>query len=213
MALRCHVNIKRNSVVAIIDTEATISIMIKKLMNKLGLVIQESSQVIIITANGQRERALGVIKNVPLVIHGILIKTTFQIIESTDETLLLGIDWCKKNKVNVDFDNNEMLITCSLDKAIVLVQCIVGNRIPTIVFDEEIDQLIDEELEYDTEDDVEERESFHIGTESYQDDSDSDNETSSQSWADEVEAYEREILQQDEVKNPKYVLNILYDQD
>src|SRR5215216_2506286 len=140
MALRCHVNIKRNSVVAIIDTGAAVSIMTKKLMKKLGLTIQEASQVIIVTANGQRERALGVIKNVPLIIHEILIKTTFQVIESTDKTLLLGIDWCRKNKVNVDFDNNEMLITSGLDKVIVPVQCVVGNRIPTIVFDEEIDQ-------------------------------------------------------------------------
>ena len=53
MALRCHVNIKRNSVVAIIDTGAAVSIMTKKLMKKLGLTIQEASQVIIVTANRQ----------------------------------------------------------------------------------------------------------------------------------------------------------------
>jgi len=66
-----------------------------------------------------------------------------------------------------------MLITCGLDKAIVPVQCVVGKRIQTIVFDEEIDQMIDEELEYDTDDDAEERESFHIETEDYQNDSES----------------------------------------
>ncbi|CAG8736768.1 5231_t:CDS:1, partial [Funneliformis mosseae] len=54
--------------------------------------IDEPSQIIIVTANRQRERALGTIKNVLLIIQGILIKMTFQVIDSTDQTLLLGID-------------------------------------------------------------------------------------------------------------------------
>src|SRR5215216_4548632 len=105
-----------------------------------------------------------------------------------------------------------MLITNGLDKVIVPVQCVVGNKTPTIVFDEEIDQMIDEELEYDTDNDAEERESYHIKTSDYQSDIDNESETSTQSWADEMEEYERSILQE-EAKDPKYVLNILYDQD
>jgi len=52
MALRCHIKIKKNPVTAIIDTGAAVSIMTHKLMKKLGLDIDEPSQIIIITANG-----------------------------------------------------------------------------------------------------------------------------------------------------------------
>jgi len=208
MALRCHVKIKKNPMTAIIDTGTAVSIMTHKLMKKLELDIDEPSQIIIVTANGQRERTLGTIKNVPLIIQGILIKTTFQVIDSTDQTLLLKIDWYKKNKVNVDFENNEMILTSGLDKAIVPVQCVVGKRIRAVTIEDELDEMIEQGLEYE---DEEETDSYIVEIEEQEENTNLWNETwekdSNQSWPDEVETYE------EEVNHPKYVLNILYNKD
>src|SRR5215208_6813403 len=66
IALSCYIKIKKNPVTAIIDTGTTVSIMTYKLMKKLRLDIDEPSQIIIVTANGQRKRALKTLKNVPL---------------------------------------------------------------------------------------------------------------------------------------------------
>jgi len=63
-----HIEIKLNFVKAIVDTGAAISIMTKPLMKKLGLKIDSSSKIIIVIANRKKERALGQIHNVPLVI-------------------------------------------------------------------------------------------------------------------------------------------------
>lgn len=42
------------------------------------------------------ERALGKIKDVKLAIHDLLIPTPFQVIESSKDLLLLGMDWFVK---------------------------------------------------------------------------------------------------------------------
>ena len=56
---KCYVRIRNNPVVAVLDSGATVSIIINKLRKKLELTINGSSKVIVVTANGARQRALG----------------------------------------------------------------------------------------------------------------------------------------------------------
>ena len=66
VAMRCHVNIKGQQVIAVLDSGAAVSIITAKLMRKLGLRIDRDSKTIVVTANGAREKALGTIINVKI---------------------------------------------------------------------------------------------------------------------------------------------------
>ncbi|CAB4422014.1 unnamed protein product [Rhizophagus irregularis] len=58
-----------------------------------------------ITADGTRNRALGQIEKVPIAIQTLLIPTSFHVIDSKDETLLLGTDWFRRTRAVLDFNN------------------------------------------------------------------------------------------------------------
>ncbi|CAG8615566.1 11185_t:CDS:2 [Acaulospora morrowiae] len=110
-AARCNVKIRKIPVVAVLDSGAAVSIMSKKLLTKLGLRITEPSSAVVVTANGTRERTLGKIRDVALELGGIIIPTDFQVIESTDEMMLLGMSWFKKLRARLHFDEQKLFIT------------------------------------------------------------------------------------------------------
>ena len=110
VAMHYHVNIKGQQVIAVLDSGATVSIITAKLMKKLGLRINRDSKTIVVTANGAREKALGTIINVKITLQNIVIPIDLQVIESKDETLLLGTDWFTKARANLDFDNYTLKI-------------------------------------------------------------------------------------------------------
>ncbi|CAG8641505.1 1147_t:CDS:2, partial [Cetraspora pellucida] len=99
--------IKGNPVVIVLDSGAGISIMTKKLVNKLKLKIQEKSSTVVVTMTGARTRALGKITNLNIMIQNTIIPSTVQVIESSDETLLLGTDWFQKAKARLHFDEQQ----------------------------------------------------------------------------------------------------------
>ncbi|CAG8549549.1 18030_t:CDS:2 [Cetraspora pellucida] len=69
---------------------AAVSIMTKKLMDRLGLHIQKKSSTVVVTATGAKTRALGKINRVKIAIQDAVIPSDFQIIESSDETFIKG---------------------------------------------------------------------------------------------------------------------------
>ena len=109
-AAKCYVRIKGNPVVAILDSGAAVSIMTRRLMDKLGLEPDNPSKTIVVTANGTRERAIGQITDLKISIRDLMIPIKLQIIESREETLLLGTDWFEKMKAKWDFDTRTLQI-------------------------------------------------------------------------------------------------------
>src|SRR6266480_2942963 len=79
-------------------------------MEKLGYEIEEPSNIIIKSANDQRNRSLGRINNVEILLEGEDIVTDVEVIENADKLLILGNDWIKKNVKNIDIENEEMKI-------------------------------------------------------------------------------------------------------
>ncbi|CAG8522358.1 5962_t:CDS:2, partial [Scutellospora calospora] len=109
-ATRCYVRIKGNPVVAVLDSSAAVSIMTKKLVDKLRLKILEKSSTVVVTATGAKTRALGKIKDLRITIQNTIIPSTVQVIESSDETLLLGTDWFQKVKARIHFDEQKLIL-------------------------------------------------------------------------------------------------------
>ncbi|CAG8632918.1 3038_t:CDS:2 [Acaulospora morrowiae] len=110
-AARCNMKIRNKPVVAVLDSGAAVSIMSKKLLTKLGLQISEPSNAVVVTANRTRERALGKLKDVALQLGRITVPTDFQVIESMEEMILLGMSWFKKLRARLYFDEHKLIIT------------------------------------------------------------------------------------------------------
>ncbi|GET63249.1 hypothetical protein GLOIN_2v1777707 [Rhizophagus irregularis DAOM 181602=DAOM 197198] len=65
-AAKCEFHINQQSVIAVIDSGAAVSIMTTAMMKTLKLTIDGPSEYVIKTANGTRVRSLGEIQNLPL---------------------------------------------------------------------------------------------------------------------------------------------------
>src|SRR2546429_764124 len=68
-AAKCILRINGKAITAIVDSEATTSIMTKPLMKKLGYEPNRPSRIVVVTANGNRTRSLGIIDGVVRVWH------------------------------------------------------------------------------------------------------------------------------------------------
>ncbi|CAG8629998.1 186_t:CDS:2 [Gigaspora rosea] len=103
-AAHCYIRIRGNHLIVVLDSEAAVSIMTKKLLDKLDLKIQEKSSTVVVTTTGAKTWALRRITNVGIVIQDALIASTFQIIKSSIETLLLETNWFLKAHARLHFD-------------------------------------------------------------------------------------------------------------
>src|SRR2546423_14536687 len=139
-AMRCNAGIEGRVIEAIIDSGAEVTAMSRGLMDKLGYEIDEPSNIIIKSENDQRNRSLGRINNVEILLEGEDIVTDVEVIENADELLILGNDWIKENVKNIDIENEEMKIKGSYRTRVIPI---------------ELTKEMDEE-EYESEEDVRE---------------------------------------------------------
>ncbi|GBC24699.2 retroviral aspartyl protease family protein [Rhizophagus irregularis DAOM 181602=DAOM 197198] len=170
-AVKCAVRIKGDPVYAILDSGAAVCVITKSLARKLRLEITKPSNTIVVTADGTRNRALGQIEKVPIVIQTLLIPTTFHVIDSKDETLLLGTDWFRRTRAVLDFNNKSVQLTFLAKTILALISIHIGEVPGYVSFqEEEIDNEIDEIFdEYEYEDDLIEKEIHLLNSESSED--------------------------------------------
>src|SRR5215216_3674649 len=109
-AARCDMYLNDQPITVIINTEAATNIISKKLIKKYDYKIDQPSNLIIVIANGSRVRSLGQISALPLELKRQEILTPVQVLESTDEILILGSDWLKRFRANVDYDHDILSI-------------------------------------------------------------------------------------------------------
>ena len=139
-AMRCNAGIEGKIVEAIIDTGAEITAMSRGLMEELGYNIESPSNIIIKSANDQRNRSLGRINNIEILLGGEDIITDVEVIENADKLLILGNDWIKENVKSMEIENQELRIR---------------GRYGTRVIPIESTREMDEE-EYESEEDLKE---------------------------------------------------------
>jgi len=108
--MKCEVYVGKEAVTAIVDSGAATSIITKSLMKKLNYAPDQSSKLVIVTANGARIKALGEISNLPININHMKIPTNVQVLESKDDVLILGNDWLSKVKASLDWHDQTLTI-------------------------------------------------------------------------------------------------------
>ena len=170
-AVKCNIRIRGEPVHAILDSGAAVCVITKVLARKLRLEINKPSNTIVVTADGTRSRALGQIEKVPIAIQSLLVPTTFHVIDSRDETLLLGTDWFKRTRAVLDFNNKSVRLTFLAKTVTVPIAIHVGETLKYVGFEEDFDEEELEEIfdEYEYEDLVE-KEIHLVNSESSDDD-------------------------------------------
>ncbi|CAG8741513.1 126_t:CDS:2, partial [Cetraspora pellucida] len=156
---KCYVQIQNNSILAVLNSGAAVSIMSKGLARKLGLTIKEPSNTVIVIANGTRERMLGKLLEIKLIIRDLMVPTSFQVIENSDEMLLLRMEWFQKEHAQLHFDEKKLFLRYS------------GKNIEVPIYQTREDKIelsqdygSDEDDFFDNykEENIEEVESYHI---------------------------------------------------
>ncbi|GBC00311.1 hypothetical protein RclHR1_38090001 [Rhizophagus clarus] len=95
-ATRCELYVGKEPISAVIDSGAVTSIITKSLMKQLGYQIDQPSNMVIVTANGTRIRALGMIAALPIHLSHIIVQTPVHVLDSQDDVLILGNDWLRR---------------------------------------------------------------------------------------------------------------------
>ena len=95
---------------AIVDSGAATSIITKALLDRLGYKTDRPSKLIVVTANGARTKSLGIVSNLPVTIGKIDIPTSFQVLESKDEVLILGNEWLREANAIMNWEQSSLTI-------------------------------------------------------------------------------------------------------
>ncbi|CAG8636078.1 1395_t:CDS:2 [Cetraspora pellucida] len=111
-AAYCYIRIKENLIVAVLNSSTTISIILNKITKKLQLKINEPFTTMVIIVNGARVKALKKIINLKLVMSSVVVLIMFQIIELTEQILLLGIDWFCQTGTHLHADKKKLYVQC-----------------------------------------------------------------------------------------------------
>ena len=159
-AARCDIYINNEKLSAVVDSGAATSIMTKKLMDKLGYKINEPSKLTIVTANGSRIRSLGKINRVPLELEDEFIPTTFQVLDSVDDTLILGNDWLQKVQAVLNWKKGTLTIHGANAPLITPIRYTRENQ------ESSDSSEISSSDEYESEDDLEEATIYYSETSS-----------------------------------------------
>ena len=195
----------------VIDSGATASLITKKLMKKLGYIIDQSSKLVIIAVNGEKTRALGEIMDFPLKVKGIHFTHNIQVIDFSDEILILGNDWLTKVNANLDWKERTLMLWKSNRMVSIPVQLTKSYISKTNEdFSDEIDKS-DESEEYESEN----LEEFPVYYSDFSDEY-SVNELEFNPWVDHV--FEKEIIPEDDESEGEdnlavYITSVVNDEE
>ena len=109
-AMRADLEIEDQIVSVIIDTGAAISVITDKLRRRLRIPMMGKSKFRCTIANGEKIEALGKARITVRYGNELEIESMVEVIESSEEDLILGNDIWKKLNVSIDFENKEMRI-------------------------------------------------------------------------------------------------------
>ena len=79
-------------------------------MDRLGFEVDSPSKLVVVTANGARTKSLGIVSNLPVTVGKINIPTSFQVLESKDEVLILGNEWLREANAIMDWERSTLTI-------------------------------------------------------------------------------------------------------
>ena len=147
--VKCNIRIRNRPYQAIIDSGAAISMISYQVVKELGLKIEAPSTSLIVSATGPSTRPLGIIKDLPVNIEGIIIPIDVEVMSATSYSLLLGNDWSQKVDATYSWKNKAYTIRWNKKKIHVPTTYEQNQPLPaqpTLTDEKEFDQFEQEYL-------------------------------------------------------------------
>lgn len=135
LPLHCKATVQNHPVNLIVDTGATVDLVSKSFLNKIGKKIQRPTDRIIHTASGVTFRPLGEIDDLPIQIEDQQIPTLVYVDDTDEYDLLVSIQWLKRSQAVLDLVNMDLTIRRD------------GTLISTNLYDQEKIEEIQQETE------------------------------------------------------------------
>jgi len=146
-AAKCDLYVGKTPVTAVIDSGAATSIITRPLLKELGYQISGPSNMVIVTANGSRVRALGTVNALPINLRHMIIPTDIHVLESQDKVLILGNDWLREVDAKMDWKNEELTLRAKGRTIRVPIRFTLERAYIAAEVNESDDEFEDEELE------------------------------------------------------------------
>src|SRR5436305_6056987 len=105
--MQIQVRINNHLTKLILDSGSAISLISQDFARKLGIKATEPSKLLISTAAGKVSRLLGKIVNLSIQIDSIKIPSTVHIIDTNDYQVLVGNDWLKEARTQINWNSGE----------------------------------------------------------------------------------------------------------
>ncbi|OBZ81981.1 hypothetical protein A0J61_09970 [Choanephora cucurbitarum] len=142
----------------LVDCGACQNIISEQAMKEMGLEIDASSQVVFTLGNTSKQASLGQVYDVPINIGDVTIPVTMEMLPNSPAPIVLGTDFLKRAKADLDFDLDTMTITYKRVKAGIpirvqrqgkLVDQILPRQPPVHMESDQVDE--DSEVDYEEE--------------------------------------------------------------
>src|SRR5436190_15635145 len=124
-------------------------------MRRLGYSIDRRSKLVIITANGEYVHPLGKISALPVTIGSMTVETPVQVLDSSDEVLIIGNDWLNQMDAVLDWKKERLSITGRNTTVTVPVVCTQRKTTEEEFIESEDSTETESETETETESDSE----------------------------------------------------------
>jgi hypothetical protein len=108
--LKCYININGSKIKAIVDSGAAGTILSRHAMEQIGYQIEETTNRNIISANGNRNKTLGKIKDLPIQIEDNVIPIDVEVMETNAYNILIGNDWLSKADATYNWKNHQLTV-------------------------------------------------------------------------------------------------------
>ena len=96
---------------AIVDTEAGSSIITKYILDCLGWDIEEPVRTVLVIADRSKSTPLGEVREVPITFGNETITINMIVTASETYQIILGNNWLKKAKANINLEAETMTFT------------------------------------------------------------------------------------------------------
>ncbi|GBB91667.1 hypothetical protein RclHR1_19010001 [Rhizophagus clarus] len=162
-AMYCDANVKGVKVPLIVDSGAAGSIVAHHFLSQLGVHIDQPSTTSMVNVNGERKIPIGEVLNFPIKVQGIEVPIDMVVTEAETYSVIVGNDWLRKVKANIDYETSTMTINWKGKEARVPVEYqLVSDAKQVERVEEEEDSEEEEEKEIENEDEDEEYEEVEL---------------------------------------------------
>ena len=107
-AMYCDATIRGVKIPLIIDSGAAGSIVTHQFLSELGVHIDRPSTTSMVNVNGEKKMPMGEVLNFPITVQEIEVPINVVVTEAETYSVIVGNDWLRKVKANIDYETSTM---------------------------------------------------------------------------------------------------------